>query len=370
EAVMKDYQNFQFQQPYQQALYYCSLLLSDQSWPLSDKLDVLPQLEVGHLAKFIPQILSKVFLEGFVAGNIEASEAESIVKYIEDIFFEGHYPTSKPLFPSQHLANRIIKLEKGVNVCYPVEVLNHSDENSALIHYVQVHRDEIKLNVKLQLFALIAKQPAFHQLRSVEQLGYMTMLMQRFVLMSIGFFCKIISEKLHHCRNNLGIWGMQIIVQSSVKDPAYLDARVKAFLEIFENTLREMTVEEYKSNVNALIDMKLEKYKNLKEESSFYWREIADGTLRFDRKESEVAALRDLTHQELIEFFDDHIKVSALKRKTLSVEVYGGRHLEEYKVAKSEPSQPQKVRIDDIFSFRRSRPLYGSFKGVFVQMKL
>lgn len=42
------------------------------------------------------------------------------------------------------------------------------------------------------------------------------------------------------------------------------------------------------SNVNALIDMKLEKFKNLREESGFYWREISDGTLKFDRRESEV----------------------------------------------------------------------------------
>jgi hypothetical protein len=42
------------------------------------------------------------------------------------------------------------------------------------------------------------------------------------------------------------------------------------------------------SNVNALIDMKLEKHKNLREESGFYWREIHDGTIKFDRKESEV----------------------------------------------------------------------------------
>lgn len=42
------------------------------------------------------------------------------------------------------------------------------------------------------------------------------------------------------------------------------------------------------SNVNALIDMKLEKHKNLREESGFYWQEISDGTLKFDRREREV----------------------------------------------------------------------------------
>lgn len=40
--------------------------------------------------------------------------------------------------------------------------------------------------------------------------------------------------------------------------------------------------------VNTLIDVKLEKYKNLREECRFYWQEISNGTLKFNRKESEV----------------------------------------------------------------------------------
>jgi insulysin len=43
------------------------------------------------------------------------------------------------------------------------------------------------------------------------------------------------------------------------------------------------------SSVNTLIDMKLEKHKNLSEEADFFWKEISDGTYLFDRKESEVS---------------------------------------------------------------------------------
>lgn len=42
------------------------------------------------------------------------------------------------------------------------------------------------------------------------------------------------------------------------------------------------------SKVNELIAAKLEKFKNLWEESSFYWDEISGGTFRFNRVESEV----------------------------------------------------------------------------------
>lgn len=346
EMVIKEYQNFKFQQPYQQAMYYCSLILQDHTWPWMEELEVLPHLESDDLAKFAPLMLSRAFLECYIAGNIEPSEAESMIQHIEDVFFKGPQPISQPLFPSQHMTNRVVKLERGMGYFYSAEGQNPSDENSALVHYIQVHRDDFMLNVKLQLFALIAKQPAFHQLRSVEQLGYITVLMQR---------------------NDSGIRGVQFIIQSTVKGPEHIDLRVEAFLKMFETKLYEMPNDEFKNNVNALIDMKLEKHKNLREESGFYWREISDGTVKFDRRESEVAALRQITQQELIDFFNEYIKVGAPQKRILSVRVYGRQHSNEKEVNKSEPHL---VQIENIFSFRRSQPLYGSFKGGFGNMKL
>ncbi|PRQ44705.1 putative insulysin [Rosa chinensis] len=349
EMVTKEYQNYKFQQPYEQAMYYCSLILQDQTWPLMEQLEVLPHLEVEDLAKFVPMMLSRAFVDCYTAGNLESTEAESMILHVEDIFFKGSNPICQPLFPSQHLTNRVVKLERGKNFIYPVEGLNPSDENSSLVHYIQVHRDDFMLNVKLQLLVLIAKQPAFHQLRSVEQLGYVTALLQR---------------------NDCGIRGLQFIIQSTVKGPGHIDLRVEEFLKTFESKLYEMTNDEFKSNVNTLIDMKLEKHKNLREEAGFYWREISDGTLKFDRKEAEIAALRQLTQQELIEFYNEHIKVGAPRKRTLSVRVYGNPHSSEYASDKSSPVQPCTVKIDDIFTFRRSQPLYGSFKGNFGHVKL
>ncbi|XP_021623125.1 insulin-degrading enzyme-like 1, peroxisomal isoform X2 [Manihot esculenta] len=349
EMVIKEYENFKFQQPYQQAMYYCSLILQNQAWPWMDELEVLPHLEAEDLAKFAPMMLSRSFLECYIAGNIESSEAESIIEHIEDVFYKGPNPICQPLFRSQHLSNRVIKLEKGKSYFYPIKGLNPTDENSALVHYIQVHRDDFVPNVKLQLFALIAKQPAFHQLRSVEQLGYITALMPR---------------------NDFGVQGVQFIIQSTVKGPARIDLRVEAFLKIFETKLYEMTNEEFQKNANALIDMKLEKHKNLREESRFYWQEIYYGTLKFDRKDCEVAALRQLEQKEFVEFFNEYIKVSAPQRRTLSVRVYGAPHLSEYASDKTESVSSNSVQIDDIFSFKRSQPLYGSFKGGFGYMKL
>ncbi|XP_052289275.1 insulin-degrading enzyme-like 1, peroxisomal isoform X4 [Citrus sinensis] len=182
EMVTKEYHNNKFLQPFQLAMYYCSLILQDQTWPWMEELEVLPHLEAEDLAKFVPMMLSRTFLECYIAGNIESNEAGSMIQYIEDVFFKGSNPICQPLFPSQHLTNRVVKLEKGKNYVYSNQGLNPSDENSCLVHYIQVHRDDFLMNVKLQLLALIAKQPAFHQLRTVEQLGYITALLQSYLL--------------------------------------------------------------------------------------------------------------------------------------------------------------------------------------------
>ncbi|KAL1120183.1 hypothetical protein V6Z11_D01G150200 [Gossypium hirsutum] len=341
EMAIKDYQNWKFQQPYEQAKDYFSLILEDQSWPWMEQLEVLPCLNAEDLAKFAPIMLSRAFLECYIAGNIVHEEAVSMIHHVEDVFFKGSNPICQPLFPSQILRNRVVKLGKGMNYCYSKEGLNPSDENSALVHYIQVHRDDFKLNVKLQLVAFIAEQAAFHQLRSVEQLGYITLL---------------------RLRNDSGIHGLQFIIQSTVKQHGHIDIRVEAFLKMFESKLYEMTKDDFKSNVNALINTKLEKHKNLSEESQFYWTEIISGAPKFDRREAEVDTLKKLTQQELIYFFDENLKVGATRKKTLSVRVYGNQHLAEYNSQKSEAVQPNTVQIDDIFSFRRSRPLYASVR--------
>lgn len=66
---MKEYQNLKYQQPYQQAMYYCSLILQDQTWPWSDELELLPHLEADNLANFYQLMLSRAFVEFYAAGS-------------------------------------------------------------------------------------------------------------------------------------------------------------------------------------------------------------------------------------------------------------------------------------------------------------
>ncbi|KAJ3696077.1 hypothetical protein LUZ60_001454 [Juncus effusus] len=343
ETCMKDYENFKFSKPCGQAGYYLSMMLDEQQWPVAENVQALTDLNADRLSSFAPYLISRTFLECFIAGNLEEKEAESIVTDVEEILFKKANSIFKPLFPSQYLSKRIAMLEPGLKCLYRAEGLNPKDENSAIIQYIQIHQDEALLNVQLQLFSLIASQPAFYQLRSVEQLGYITGLSSRY--------------------DHSGVRGVEVVIQSTVKDPEHLDSRIDAFFTSFESKIYELDDEEYKKNVKSLIDLKLEKFKNLWEESGFYWGEIISGTYKFDRFESEVEVLKELKKEEFIQFFNQYIKVDAPKRKTLSVQVFGSNHSSEYQKVRDGPGPPGTYIIDDIFGFRRSRPMYGSLRS-------
>lgn len=77
----------------------------------------------------------------------------------------------------------------------------------------------------------------------------------------------------------------------------------------------------------------------------------------------QVAALKELGKDELIDYFNKFIKIDSPQRKTLCVLVYGGPQTAEYKKVIQQEDTPKLHRIKDIFTFRRSRPLFGSFKG-------
>ncbi|KAG8078140.1 hypothetical protein GUJ93_ZPchr0007g4925 [Zizania palustris] len=342
ETAVKDYQNFKFSQPYRQASHYLSLILEDKKWPLVEKLEALSKLESDSFAKFIPHLLSKTFLECYIHGNIKPDEAISIVQEIEDTIFNTPNSMLKSMSPSQYLIKRVIMLENELKCYYQIEGLHQKNENSSVVQYIQVHLDDALSNIKLQLFSLVASQPAFNQLRTVEQLGYIASL---------------------SLRSDYGVQALEVVIQSTVKDPSHLDARVDEFFKMFESKIHELSDKDFKRNVKSLIDSKLEKFKNLWEESAFYWGEIEAGTLKFDRVESEVALLRELKKEEFIDFFDQYIRVGAPQRKTISVQVFGGEHIIEFKKAIAEADPPKTYRITDIFGFKRSRPLYRSLKG-------
>uniref|UniRef100_A0A7I4B9I0 Insulin-degrading enzyme-like 1, peroxisomal n=1 Tax=Physcomitrium patens TaxID=3218 RepID=A0A7I4B9I0_PHYPA len=317
EKVVRNYANMRFMQPHAQANYEINHILTQESWHLSECLEVLPLIDAQKFSAYFPRLLSGTFVEALIGGNVTSSEATSLMQYIEKTL-SPLVNNRAPNF-SQSLQRRIMCLEAGTEWFYPTAGFSPDDENSAISIFFQVERDSPRSNMLLKLFTLIAQEQYFNQLRTVEQLGYIVNLYEK------------------HFEN---VRGVQITIQSTVKDPTQLDQRIEAFFTMFEEELQMMTVEEFKNNAEVLMDMKLEKCKNIWEESDFYWREISRGSLQFDRKKNEVNALKELKKEDLIAFFNQKIKRNGSERRKLGVQIFGNQHHRELIKAKDERKLP------------------------------
>lgn len=116
----------------------------------------------------------------------------------------------------------------------------------------------------LSLLVHLIHEPAFDQLRTQEQLGYVVSTGTRIAASAMALGIKI----------------------QSTRAPWFLEERVEAFLEHFHDTLAEMSLEDFEVKKDGLIVKLLERPKNLYEETVSFWGQVREGYYDFLRSMS------------------------------------------------------------------------------------
>ncbi|KAF9103581.1 Insulinase (Peptidase M16) [Mortierella sp. AM989] len=330
------YKNFKLEAPHQHAMYYMSYLTQEKLWTQEEKLAELSDITPEDIQAFYPSLLSRLHIEGLVHGNMTAADALKAGSIIE----EGLSP--KPLVPSELLSQRSHLLPENCKAVYKREVPDPNNVNSGVEYYLQIEDATSKESrARIQILAQIINEPCFNQLRTKEQLGYLV---------------------FSGVRKQTGATGLRFILQSE-RDPIHLESRIESFLESNMKThLEEMTLEDYEKQINSLIQKKLEKDKNLRQETFRYWGQIVSGYYDFDEVQDEVDEMKRTTLDITRAFFKESILPTSQKAKKLAV------HIESQKVplvaAKPKDGgeevveeQPAKLRegtviIDDEIGFK------------------
>ncbi|KAF9425755.1 Insulinase (Peptidase M16) [Entomortierella beljakovae] len=327
------YRNFKLEAPHQHAMYYMSYLTQEKLWTQEENLAELKDITPEDIQAFYPTLLSRLHIEGLVHGNMTAADALKAGSIIE----EGLSP--KPLVPSELLSPRSHLLPDGCKAIHKRQVPDPDNVNSGLEYYLQIEDATSKESrARIQIMAQIINEPCFNQLRTNEQLGYLV---------------------FSGVRKQTGATGLRFILQSE-RDPVHLESRIEHFLESkMKTNLEEMAPEDYEKQVNSLIQKKLEKDKNLRQETYRYWGQIVSGYYDFDELQDEVEEMKRITLDMTRAFFTESILPSSRKAKKLAV------HIEAQNVPKPKEAvgesaveiQPAKLRegtivIDDVVGFK------------------
>ncbi|XP_054654801.1 insulin-degrading enzyme isoform X2 [Dunckerocampus dactyliophorus] len=342
EAYMRSLNNFRAEQPHQHAMYYLRLLMTEVAWTKDELREALEDVTFPRLKAFIPQLLSRLHIEALLHGNITKESALDMMQMVEDTLIEHAH--TKPLLPSQLIRYREVQVPDGG--WYVYQQRNEVHNNCGIEIYYQTDMQTAHENMLLELFCQIISEPCFNTLRTKEQLGYIVFSGPR--------------------RAN-GVQGLRFIIQSE-KAPHYLESRIEAFLCTMERSVEEMSDEAFQKHIQALAIRRLDKPKKLSAECAKYWGEIISQQYHFDRDNVEVAHLKTLTKDDIMQFYRERLTLTAPKRHKVSVHVLS-REMDTCPVVGEFPAQndvnlapapslPQPSLVQDMTEFKRSLPLF------------
>lgn len=150
---------------------------------------------------------------------------------------------------------------------------------------------------RLLLMSQMLDEPCFNTLRTQEQLGYI-----------VGSGMMVMNT----------VQGFRILIQSE-KSCDFLEKRIDNFLINFEKELEEMSEGDFEKHKIGLINKRLEKLKNLSEESGRLWHHVASEAFDFDLVYRDVEHIEPLTKDDLQQFFRSYFHPASETRAKAAV---------------------------------------------------
>uniref|UniRef100_A0A060T1A7 ARAD1C18700p n=1 Tax=Blastobotrys adeninivorans TaxID=409370 RepID=A0A060T1A7_BLAAD len=294
EKHQRHYRNFGYTVPYSLIGAYTHYLLSESSWSVPEKAKELESIQLADVEATLPEMLRQMQIEILAFGNIGKQEALNVGDLAAKYLKSDNLPVDQ-----RGLLRSYLLPPKSAHY-YEVELEDKENVNSAIEYFLQVgSATDFDLKARLDLFVQIAVEPAFNQLRTKEQLGY------------------VVFSSVRSTRTTLGY---RVLVQSE-RTTDYLESRIDAFLVGLGKMLDNMPEKEFQSYVQAAVAKKLEKVKNLREEGDRYWMRIQSGYYNFVQHEKDAELIRQLSKKDIVDFFNKYISPTSPDRTKLVVHI-------------------------------------------------
>ncbi|KAJ2083683.1 metalloprotease [Coemansia sp. RSA 988] len=275
--VKKRLDNARHMEPYSHTHTSTNFLNQSVMWRYTDKLAEFGLVKRERLQQFIGTLFEQSRVLMLVTGNFEETDALAAGEMTLAALDSRPLPEYARRVPRAllHRAGRFVR---------QAQVPDVENVNSCLDVSIYAGRTaDVRERVLLNLTSLVMQEPFFDQLRTKEQLGYITYSTDR--------------------KYNGGDMALRLVVQSEVS-PAFVALRIARFVNGFHKRLTQMTEEKFESYVNSLRVMLEEKLKNLMEESGLLWQHVASGYYEFDKIARDLATLGELRKADLVAFWN------------------------------------------------------------------
>ena len=258
----------------------------------SERRKLVATISLQQLMDYRKMLLEQSAPELMVVGNMTPDAVRSLATEVKtQLNCEGH-----EWWHSEHVTITKPTLAN-------LQEAGSSTDSALAAVYVPVGFEEYQSMASSAMLSQIIQPWFYNQLRTEEQLGYAVFAFQ----MPVG-----------------RQWGIGFLLQSNVKQPAFLMSRFKAFYPTAEKRLREMSKADFAQYQAAMINELKQRPQTLDEEAGRFSKDFDRENYKFDTREKVIAQIQALTPQSVADFF--HQAVMAPTGLALLSQISGSHH--------------------------------------------
>lgn len=278
-------------QPYSQAIYLLSLYLEENKFPNEQLIAAIEPIE-QHDSKwdaFVAKFVSNSFVQMFAYGSVtEASSWDLAYRVIGSIdavdgsrIHQWTLPTKQNI-TLQLPTHSMLLPPPGVYVI-DSEVFDHNANSAVIVEFYMGSYSNLESSVLTDMIALLITQPAFSELRTRQQLGY---------IVHTWALTRFSSERV-----------LRFAVQSSVYSAPYLFDRVNDFLiNFYSNVLSQLTHDAWLQSKGVLLIAAQESNDSMNERSAHQWTQITTQE-GWKRKEREIKQIQSIKFDQVMDYY-------------------------------------------------------------------
>lgn len=255
ERLSRAYRNWALQPAFNQVGEYTHWLTTELEFTVQELAAELSIVSCASTQAFRKELLSQMHMEAVVHGNLYKEDALKLTDMLEKTL------KARILPKSQWPIARSFIFAPGSNYVFKKTLGDPANVNHCIEYFLYVgEKHEPMLRPKVLLLDQILHEPAFDQLRTKEQLGY------------------IVFSGLKTSATTLGF---RFLIQSE-KTTQYLETRIESFLSNYAETLEKMTEFDFENHKRSLVIKLLEKMKNLDQETNRMWGQVSNEYYDFE----------------------------------------------------------------------------------------
>ncbi|PVZ99664.1 hypothetical protein BB558_004307 [Smittium angustum] len=295
DKLSRKLRNYDHSEPYQHASILRSYMKNCDSFRYTDNLKSIKLLSINLLKQFVSNLNLQNHIHVLVMGNFKESNAVDVLNVAKSKL------GGEPLTESDHAPERCFLHSKGHYIL--VQPLKSKQNlNSAVLRsvFTGTKNNHFERAI-LGLINSIISEPFFDQIRTKEQLGYIT----------AGY-----SDM-----ENSSLGTLLFVVQSE-SNPAFVDLRINSFLSSYTTTITQMTQLQLDKYIKALINKREDKPKHLYEESKRFWNEIRSGYYEFKWTQTDIAYLQKLSVSNVTDFWNKYVSPESKDTRQFSIHIY------------------------------------------------